>query len=75
MLVLLFGTTALVGTVVLGAYAGESWLCCWEGVGTIPEDSGKIGGHVARASRSAPVPEQEGALWRPGQALGEYAAP
>jgi hypothetical protein len=35
MLVLLFGIAAIVGTVLLGAYTDDSWLCCWEGVGAI----------------------------------------
>jgi hypothetical protein len=75
MFVPLFGITVTVGMVVLGAHIGESWLCCSEGVGAIVEYPGGTGGRVALVFRSAPVPEQEQALWRPGQALREYAIP
>jgi hypothetical protein len=73
MLVLLFGIAAIVGTVVLGAYAGESWLHCWEGVGEIREDCGEIRGQVDRVSCAVPAAQKEEALWSPGQALGECA--
>jgi hypothetical protein len=63
MFMLFFGMAVIIGTVVLGAYTGKSWLCCWEGVGAIPEDPGEKGGRVVCVSRSAPVPPREQAFW------------
>jgi hypothetical protein len=38
MLVLLLGIAAVVGTVVLGAYCGDSWVRFWEGLGDTRPD-------------------------------------
>lgn len=41
MLVLLLGIAAVVGTVVLGTYCGDSWLCFWEGLSENRRDDQK----------------------------------
>lgn len=53
MLVLLLGIAAVIGTVVLGTYCGDSWLRFWEGLGDLSqEDQAALQAAGVRASVS-----------------------